>query len=755
MSFIAELKRRNVIRVALAYLLIAWVLLQAADFALDLIDAPNWVIQVLFMLAALGLPAVMVFSWVFEMTPEGLKREHEVDRTQSITPQTGQKLNRVIIGALTLAVAYLLVDKLVLQDRASRPAERVATTSAIEQDAGASLVEAADAAAPKKPSVAVLPFVNMSGQSDNEYFSDGLTETLLHMLAQLPDLQVAARTSSFAFKGQNKSVDEIASVLGVAHILEGSVQRAGDKIRVTAQLIKADDGFHLWSETYDRDLTDIFAIQDEIATDVARSLDASLLGNDENLHGVDTHDTAAYDIYLQALEQQALGTYASLPIAESLFKDALARDPDFIDAKLGLVRNYQAKTTTGLIDPDLAWSMSEPLLQQVLAKEPDNPTAQLLEASFSFMPGFELDANIIPAALDRARSLLPLAPTESYIRSFAAIMAYFFVDDPRTPLDLLDAGLKIDPLEPELLSVKGWVLLQMDRHEESETWLMKAYEQAPNDPNVLSRIGDLKFATGELAAELDWWRRAMDADPRDHELAAELASRFYQLGLVEEGDRWTNRVLSLAPRSPVGRRVELERAVARGDDAQALVLARSMIEDNVAFRHDSYTTAVFTYADIMTTQDRVREGFDYFVDQRPEAMAFDGKTYSLNEAMTVLASLEWLPLIHDRDDIQAVWANAAQTFDHSLPRWRKNPALMVQARMLEGDLDAAKAIVLDDLLGRPAALNLDVPDMLARPFYAPIASDPDVQAALAKLDRQIDGLRVEVREILLEPEWNP
>ena len=274
MSFFTELKRRNVIRVGLAYLLIAWVLLQAADFALDLIDAPNWVIQALFVIAAIGLPAVAVFAWVFEMTPEGIKREADIDRSQSITPHTGRKLDRVIIGALALAVAYLLVDKLYLGEHGgAEPGGALATqVAATTPD-----TEATDAA-PQLASVAVLPFVNMSNDPDNEYFSDGLTETLLHMLAQLPDLKVAARTSSFAFKGRNTAIEEVAATLGVAHVLEGSVQKAGDRVRVTAQLIRAEDGFHVWSQNYTEPLEDIFAIQDTIAGQVADALGASLAG---------------------------------------------------------------------------------------------------------------------------------------------------------------------------------------------------------------------------------------------------------------------------------------------------------------------------------------------------------------------------------------------------------------------------------------------------------------------------------------------
>ena len=353
MSFFEELKRRNVIRVAVAYGVGAWFILQLSDVVLENISAPEWVMQTIMLILLIGFPLAVIFAWAFEMTPEGLKKEKDVDRSQSITNVTGRKLDRMIIGILTLAVGYLLIDKLVLQDVPTPP--EPAGIAATE------ITAPVEDAAESSPSVAVLPFVNMSGDKENEYFSDGLTETLLHMLAQLPDLRVAARTSSFAFKDQNKSVSDIAATLGVAHILEGSVQKSGERVRITAQLIRADDGFHVWSQNYTRPLDDIFAIQDEIANDVASALDASLLSNSARpLRGVETSNLTAYDSYLKGLEQQAIFSYASLSAAESHFKQALARDPSFTDARLSLARNYLLKNETGLIENQETIELVEP-----------------------------------------------------------------------------------------------------------------------------------------------------------------------------------------------------------------------------------------------------------------------------------------------------------------------------------------------------------------------------------------------------------
>ena len=278
MSFFAELKRRNVFRVGAAYLLAAWVLLQAVDFVLDAIGAPTWVLQVFILAAAIGLPAVLAFSWVFEMTPEGMKRETEIDRSQSIAPHTGRKLDRVIIIFLALAVVLLLAERFLgsenhLPAKAMQGQSAGAENGSLTPATKASLTPVAPSApTAKAKSIAVLPFLALSSGQDDEYFADGLTEEILNSLAQLPELLVTARTSSFHFEGQDIPIQEIASKLGVNNIVEGSVRRAGERLRVTAQLIRVADGFHLWSEDYDSTSADTIAVQENIAEKIASAM---------------------------------------------------------------------------------------------------------------------------------------------------------------------------------------------------------------------------------------------------------------------------------------------------------------------------------------------------------------------------------------------------------------------------------------------------------------------------------------------------
>ncbi len=334
MSFFDELKRRNVFRVGIAYVLISWVLLQAADFAFDLINAPNWVIQALFLLVALGLPAVLVFAWVFEMTPDGIKREKKIDRNQSLTPQTGRKLDRVIIVFLALAVAVLLVERFVNFPATGKPDPNVAAVPSppnAVSEAASHKVETSD-----RQSVAVLPFVAMSNGPDDGYFADGLTEEILNSLAQLPELLVTARTSAFTFKDQDLPVQEIAARLGVANIVEGSVRRSGDRLRVTAQLIRASDGFHLWSNNYDSSSTDTIAVQEDIAEKIAVALNVVLDDHRRELmQSSGLRDVEAFIAYQRGRELSEQAHNGSekiavgLVLANQFFEDVLGRVPDF------------------------------------------------------------------------------------------------------------------------------------------------------------------------------------------------------------------------------------------------------------------------------------------------------------------------------------------------------------------------------------------------------------------------------------------
>ncbi len=347
MSFFTELKRRNVFRVGIAYLIGSWLLAQIAELLLDTFMAPEWTMQFIVVTLMIGFPVAVFFAWAFELTPDGVKRESEVDRSQSIRQKTGQKLNRGIIIILVLALAYFVWESRFAQPGSDPFSQRAAsqTTDVGEKrgltpdDADTNSVEASTKAAITNHSVAVLPFINMSSDPEQEYFSDGITEEIINALVKIPGLSVPARTSVFGFKGQQGDVRKIGEQLGVAHVLEGSIRSQGDQVRITAQLIKVDDGFHLWSETFDRKLDNIFVVQEEIATAIATVLTGEL-GLDIDTVPNKTSNMAAYDSYLQGRALLHKRGQDNLDQAVVLFKHTTKLDPQFAPAWAAMALTY-------------------------------------------------------------------------------------------------------------------------------------------------------------------------------------------------------------------------------------------------------------------------------------------------------------------------------------------------------------------------------------------------------------------------------
>ena len=332
MSFFTELKRRNVFRVGIAYAVTSWLLIQVSDILLESIGAPPWVMQTMFVVLAVGFVITLFFAWAFELTPEGVKKEKDVDRSASIAPRTGQKLNLGIVALLVITLAYVAYDKLVLDgllETGSVTTSELPATQAETPADPAPMIEIFEPADTQK-SIVVLPFINMSNDPDQEYFSDGLSEELLNVLAQVKDLRVISRTSAFAFKGKDIDIPTIAAQLGVSHVLEGSVRKAGNDVRITAQLIEVATDSHLWSDAYNRNLENIFEIQEEISKAIAAELQVTL-GTSANT-GNPTDNLEAWQLFLRGRNLYQNRGEAQLERSVSLLKQAVALDPGFADA---------------------------------------------------------------------------------------------------------------------------------------------------------------------------------------------------------------------------------------------------------------------------------------------------------------------------------------------------------------------------------------------------------------------------------------
>jgi len=330
LSLFNELKRRNVIRVCVLYLVAAWLLLQLTDVLSSLLPVPESTGSLVILLLVLGFFPVVIFAWVYEMTPEGLKREVDIDRSQSVAPDTGKKINTLTTVLLVIAIAGLVADRLIPESSVDT---EVAAVDVVEAPLP---VDDRSENGSDDRFIAVLPFADLSPDQDQQYFTDGLSEELLNLLVRVDELRVASRTSSFAFRGSSLGIPEISKALNVGHILEGSVRKDGDRIRITAQLIEAGTDTHLWSENFDREFTDIFAIQDEIANAIVNALTGELGMGSEKAITVEaaTENLDAYEMYLTARE--LFTKRDQLPESIRLFRKAVELDPNFARAWAGL-----------------------------------------------------------------------------------------------------------------------------------------------------------------------------------------------------------------------------------------------------------------------------------------------------------------------------------------------------------------------------------------------------------------------------------
>ena len=422
MSLIAELRRRNVFRVGVAYAIVAWLLVEVASVVLPTFKAPEWVMQVFTFLLILGFPLALIFVWAFELTPEGIKREAEVDRTESITHVRGRKLDFAIIGLLAVALIYVVIDKYVLEDEPEQ-AEATAAESAVQEK-----------------SIAVLPFANMSGDPEQEFFSDGISEELLNVLAKVKGLRVTSRTSAFAFKDKDISIPEIAEKLDVEHVLEGSVRMAGDRVRITTQLIEVETDSHLWSASYDRELSDIFAVQDEIATKVGEALEVALLGADASpIRASPETSIEAYGDYLLARQKVANPSVSKLVEAELLLKGVIEREPNYAPAYAALAETYRDMADLGMLSPSEASARMMPLVDQALSLD-DGLAEAWLHLTYVRLVTGDLDG--ARAAQERALELDPQNPL--VLRR--QIGRWLWSHEPERGLVYADELLRVDPL---------------------------------------------------------------------------------------------------------------------------------------------------------------------------------------------------------------------------------------------------------------------------------------------------------------------
>jgi len=514
MNFFQELKRRNVFRVGIAYGVAAWVLLQVADLVLEAIEAPSWVLQVLMLLIGLGFIAAIVVAWAYELTPEGVKKESAVVRSQSVVGHTGRKLDRIIIAFLVVAVAILLYQQSTTQPVTTpAPPEPIAQQTATTDEA----TESSD------KSIAVLPFTTRSTSEDDKYFSDGMHDDLLTQLAKIGSLKVISRTSMMEYRDTTKNLKQIGLELSVANILEGAVQRVGNQVRINVQLIDADTDEHLWAETYDREMSldNLLSIQSEMARSIASAMHATLSPQEVAL--IDrrlTGNLQALEAYRRAKSFSMQFNFPDLSRAELELKQALELDPDFA----------------------AAWALLAYVnLSKYWAFEPvDNYRVQAREA------------------IDRGRKIDPDLPELDIAEGY--YYYWGFLDYPAA-LEVLEPVLEVYPNDVELIKVLAYVNRRFGRFDMSLEYMFRALALAPRDQRLLFAMGETytalrqfekargyldKLVSIDSANPRVWQLRAIILTESDGDFMA--ASRDFQLASIDfkflEGNAWASFIFA-------------------------------------------------------------------------------------------------------------------------------------------------------------------------------------------------------------------
>src|SRR5947209_7809215 len=483
-NFFAELKRRNVIRFAGLYLVGAWLLTQVASTVLPMFGAPDWLPRSVVILLAIAFVPALIFSWVFELTPQGLKRDEDVAPEESIAPQTARRMDRMIIVVLVLALGYFAFDKFVLAPR------RVAAPNSSPSGANAK-------------SIAVLPFENLSDEKQNAYFAEGVQDEILTRLAKVADLKVIARTSTKKFQSAPENLPDIAKQLGVMNILEGSVQKSNDQVRVNVQLINGLTNVHLWAEIYDRKLTDIFAVESDIAKTIADALQAKLTGSEKQMMTAQsTSNTEAYELYHKGRSLWGKRTGDNIPQAIGFYQQAIARDPNYALAYAGLSSAYILAPFYSGADRRESGSKAKEAALKALQLDPNLAEAHTALGKVLFFA--EID---VPGALREYKRAIELKPNDADAHHWYGNDALVAVGQFDEAVAEGRRSVELDPLSIVINADFGVTLLYAHRYDDSAKQLRKTLE-IDSSFYTHYNLGVFLQATGDLSGAIIEYEKA-------------------------------------------------------------------------------------------------------------------------------------------------------------------------------------------------------------------------------------------------------
>lgn len=622
MSLFAELKRRNVFRVALAYGVIAWVLAQVADLAFDNFGAPEWVSKSVLFVLILGFPLAVFFAWAFELTPEGIKKEKDVDRSESITPQTGKRLNFLIISVLVVAVASLLYER-TATEAPGQTEEVVATDSS-------------------KMSIAVLPFDNRSNRDEDEFFTEGIHDDLLTTMANIGSMKVISRTSVMEYKNTTKKIPEIAKELGVANILEGGIQRSGNQVRINVQLIDAVTDEHLWAEIYDRQLTaeNLFTIQSEVSMAIATALQATLSPEEQQrISSVPTESLEAYEKYLLGRQRWAARTADSTAEAVELFLEAIEIDPNYAEAWAGLGDAYRHQVPYGGLPGRDAFPKAEQAIQKALELNPD--LAEAHAAYGGLLRQTDGDDDLTLEHLERALELNPsYSPAYNWLGLQQNNEGRF-----EDALETFRKGIEVDPLSAVLRGNVAFALGFSGHHDEMKAKLERLVESHPEFSLAYLGMGGYHtFVRGRLDDGLVWTLRAVISDPNETSARIMMSRIFTLLGDDAATDQWLQSAFELQPDNLEAQLYEMSLLAMRGEIEQSTASARRLYENYPGSRQADTLHTLLTQADLAS--GNAESALQRFTDVYPGLVGDDPGRLSIWNCETAL------------DIARALYANA-------------------------------------------------------------------------------------------------
>jgi TolB-like protein/Tfp pilus assembly protein PilF len=712
MSLIAELKRRNVFRVGIAYVICAWVIAQVADLVLDNIEAPEWVMQAIMLVLAIGFPLALIFAWAFELTPEGIKREADVDRTESITHV--------------------------------KPEQTEVT---------------AESAAQEK-SIAVLPFANMSGNPEQEFFSDGISEELLNVLAKVKGLRVTSRTSAFAFKGKDISIPEIAEKLGVKHVLEGSVRMAENRVRITTQLIEVETDSHLWSESCDRELVDIFAVQDEIAAKVGEALKLALLGTDSRpiLPSAET-SIEVYSDYLLARQKSmnmSLGR-ATAGEAEGLLKGVIERDPKYAPAYTALARTYWRMASWGMSSSSEASARMKPLVERALSLD-DKQAEAWQHLAFVRRANDDLDG--ARAAEERALKLDPQNP----LVLINQIRHWERNHEPERALVYADELLRVDPLSPLGLYLNAELSAWLGRFDDAQRMFERIRSLNPQGLDYLWGASGLASSRGDLVTALGLLEEATKIDIADPEWPSFVARTYFDLGDVAAAEYWTNAALQLDPEAPWVKVMAALLHLYRDEEAEAVAIARELTRPGSHNRLASRGIALRMAAAPDVIAGNYQKIITRYLTHYPELA--DGKLptwrlsledLSIREALIVTLDLA-SAYFHAGEEIKA--ESLLSLVESELPHWPRAGTWELGHGIADVELHALRGeteLALEALRQHAATGMRELWrwQLLHNPNLESIRDTPEFAAVVAEIEADMAAQLKRVREMERNGELEP